>query len=81
MDRIPAIVVKVVPSKIEVEHFSGKRFEVGNYVIVQEVTSRQLHTFINGSMNQVPIELRKVDTVGFIVWHRSASYNLPFFTA
>ena len=81
MERIPAIVVKVVPSKIEVEHFSGKRFEVGNCVIVQEVTSRQLHTFINGSMNQVSIELRRVNAVGFIVWHRSASYNLPFFNA
>lgn len=81
MERISAIVVKVVPSKIEVEHFSGKRFEVGNYVIVQEVTSRQFHTFINGSMNQVPVELRMVDTVGFITWHRSASYNLPFFGA
>ena len=81
MERIPAIVVKVVPSKIEVDSFSGKRFEVGDYVIVQEVTSRQLHTFINGSMNQVPLELRQVDQQGFIVWHRSVSYNLPFFGA
>lgn len=81
MERIPAIVVKVVPSKVEVDSFSGKRYEVGNYVIVQEVASRQLHTFINGSMNQVPVELRRVNSVGFIVWHRSASYNLPFFTA
>jgi hypothetical protein len=81
MERIPAIVVKVVPSKIETDHFNGKRYEVGNYVIVQEVESRQLHTLINGSMNQVPIQLRKVDTVGYITWHKSASFNLPFFAA
>jgi hypothetical protein len=81
MEKIPATVVKVVPSKIEVEAFSGKRFEVGNYVVVQENDSKRLHTFINGSMNQIPIGLRTVGTEGFITWHKSVSYNLPFFSA
>jgi hypothetical protein len=81
MEKIPAIVVKVVPSKIEKDAFSGKRYEVGNYVLVQEIASGALHTFINGSINGVKPELRVVDTGGNITWQRSASYNLPFFSA
>jgi hypothetical protein len=81
MEKIPAIVVKVVPSKIDVDPFDGKRYETGNSVVVQEVESRRLHTFLNGSMNQVSVGLRTVGTEGFITWLRSASYNLPFFGA
>ena len=81
MEKIPATVVKVLPSKIDTDPFNGKRYETGNYVLVQEIASGTLHTFINGSMNQVKPELRVVGTKGNIVWHSSASYNLPFFNA
>ena len=81
MEKIPATVVKVVPSKIEEYGFNGKRYETGNLVIVQEIESGRLHTLLNRSLNQVPIELRQVGVRGFIEWCKSASYNLPFFSA
>ena len=80
MKRIPAKVVKVIPSKIERDTFNGKVYEIGNYVIVQEIASGRLHTLINGSLNQAPFELRKVGQEGYVTWHRSASYSLPFFS-
>ena len=81
MEELPAVVVKVVPSKVERDSFDGKRYETGNFVLVQEIASGALHTLINGSLNGVKPEWRVVGTKGNIVWHKSASFNLPFFSA
>lgn len=78
---VNATVIKVVGSDIRIsDPFTGKRSEYGNYVVVKEDKSGDEHTFMNGSMNQVSDEYRNVGQKGHLVWHSSASYNLPFFS-
>lgn len=70
-----AEVVEDVPSKIEKDDFTGKRFELGNYKVVRDESGEE-HHLINGSINQTSA---RVGTKGKVVYRTGPTYGLWFF--
>lgn len=75
----PARIVKVVPSNIKADEFSGKLYDHGNYVVAREDKSDREHVLMNGSMNGVPEHKRIVGKRGWIRWVQITSCNFPTF--
>lgn len=72
-----AEVIEIVPPKVQIDSFTGQRYQIGNYVVVKDETG-QLHNFINGSMNGIVNP--EVGMKGIVTYHSSSSYGLWFFT-
>ena len=73
-----ATVTKVVGSKTQRDSFTGKLFELGNYVEVMDETG-ELHIFHNGALDQVKMEDRVEGKQGTVSYETCASFGLWFF--
>lgn len=76
-----ATVTRVLGPDVRIDDpFTGKKADYGSYVQVMQ-DDGETHTFINGSINQVPVQHRIVGKRGEIEWVRTSTSNLPYFRA
>lgn len=71
-----AKVVEIVLSNIIRDSFTGKRYETGNYCVVElDVPNKLQVTMINGSAQNIPECDRVVGTEGTVHWAVVGNYH------
>jgi hypothetical protein len=82
-EKVSAKITAVVPSKIEMDRFDGKRYENGNYCVVEPDPAagwQSDYNFPNNSLVAIPVCDRVVGTKGFLVWRKFGSYTGPIWS-
>lgn len=75
-----AVIYDVVESDIREDKFSGKRYQYGNFVRVQDETG-EIHIFTNGSLNGISPENRVEGKKGTIQYRSTPFMGLWYFKA